>query len=266
MKKNILWVLAAIMSMGILASCSDDDDDYYVYTLNLQKDTQIKYTDKGVWDKAYTTDDLYVDPFSFNHKGYDSYGGYFSGYVAAKTTDSGYFDDMLAHQFDVIAGGGAKGVGSPYVIGYWNSAEEEAPIERSTAICLRKAHGAAKAFTPMSVKICNTSYTYYCMTRGNNYCRKFEEGDYLKITAHGCKSTTSTEETTLDFYLARCEGNTDDWFVNRWTTWDLSALGEIEVLYFTMESTDKGAFGINTPTYFALDELKVNCFSNLNDK
>ena len=114
MKKNILWVLAAIMSMGILASCSDDDDDYYVYTLNLQKDTQIKYTDKGVWDKAYTTDDLYVDPFSFNHKGYDSYGGYFSGYVAAKTTDSGYFDDMLAHQFDVIAGGGAKGVGSPY--------------------------------------------------------------------------------------------------------------------------------------------------------
>ena len=39
MKKNILWVLAAIMSMGILASCSDDDDDYYVYTLNLHKDT-----------------------------------------------------------------------------------------------------------------------------------------------------------------------------------------------------------------------------------
>ena len=62
MKKNILWVLAAIMSMGILASCSDDDDDYYVYTLNLQKDTQIKYTDKGVWDKAYTTDDLTLTP------------------------------------------------------------------------------------------------------------------------------------------------------------------------------------------------------------
>lgn len=259
MKKNLLWALAALLFAGAFSSCSDDSDDPYIYTIDYKRGN-LTYNENQVWDGAYTSEVLYINPFSFAHTGSTEYGGYFTGYVATKSTDKGYYEDMMAHQFDVPAGGSASGIGNPYLVAYWNSSEPaDAELgQRSTIFYVKHAYGTnVETFTPRSVKICNTSYTYYAMSRGNNYCRKFEKGDYLKLTAHGVKETTG--ETTLDFYLARCEGDENNWFVTSWTNWDLSALGEVVAVYFTMESSDVGQFGINTPTYFAMDGLEVSC-------
>ena len=38
---------------------------------------------------------------------------------------------------------------------------------------------------------------------------------------------------------------------------DLSGLGDIKELYFTMDGSDSGQWGLNTPSYFALDCLSV---------
>ena len=45
--------------------------------------------------------------------------------------------------------------------------------------------------------------------------------------------------------------------ISQWTTVDLSPLGNAASLQFTLASSDTGAFGINTPTYFALDNLAL---------
>lgn len=51
----------------------------------------------------------------------------------------------------------------------------------------------------------------------------------------------------------------DDWKLNDTWEWvDLSELGQIASIYFTMESSDTGDYGINTPTYFCLDKLTVS--------
>lgn len=258
MKKNLLWTLAALLFVGTFCSCSDDDDPY-IYTLDYKR-ADLTFNEKQVWTGVFTDEELYINPFSFAHIGYEDYGGYFTGYVATKSTDKGYYTDMLSHQFDVTAGGSASGVGNPYLVAYWNSSEtaETELGQRSTIIYVKHRYGNNPApFIPRSVKICNTSYTYYCMSRGNDYCRKFTQGDYLKLTAHGVKS--EGPETTLDFYLARCEGPEEDWFVTNWTNWDLSPLGSVIAVYFTMESTDVGQYGINTPTYFGFDALEVSC-------
>ena len=38
---------------------------------------------------------------------------------------------------------------------------------------------------------------------------------------------------------------------------DLSSLGDVTGLEFNVASSDVGDFGINTPTYFAMDDLTV---------
>lgn len=256
---NILWALLALVSCGIISSCSDDPDDPYNYTLDYKR-ANLQFNEKQVWADAYTDKALYINPFSFAHSGSPDYGGYFSGYVPARSTDKGYFDNMLAHQFDVTAGGSATGAGNPYLVAYWNSSEtdETSLKDRSTVFYVKHRYGDhVEAFTPRSVKVCNTSYTYFSMSRGNDFCRKFKEGDYFKLVAHGVKETQG--ETTAEFYLARCEGNEEDWFITSWTNWDLSALGEVIAVYFTMESSDNGQFGMNTPAYFAIDRLDVTC-------
>ena len=45
--------------------------------------------------------------------------------------------------------------------------------------------------------------------------------------------------------------------VTNWEKFDLSALGTIASLYFTIESTDIGNWGMNTAAYFCMDKLTV---------
>ena len=45
--------------------------------------------------------------------------------------------------------------------------------------------------------------------------------------------------------------------LNDWTFFDLSSLGEVEKVYFTLNSTDVGAYGMNTAAYFCMDKFQV---------
>ena len=45
--------------------------------------------------------------------------------------------------------------------------------------------------------------------------------------------------------------------LKEWKKVDLTSLGKVKKIVFTMSSTDSGQWGINTPTYFCLDQLKV---------
>jgi len=64
---------------------------------------------------------------------------------------------------------------------------------------------------------------------------------------------------TVDFYLAdyRFDNNSEDYIIDNWTWVDLSLLGDVVGLEFSIDSSDKEAFGINTPAYFAMDNLNA---------
>ena len=49
--------------------------------------------------------------------------------------------------------------------------------------------------------------------------------------------------------------NAQDYIVDDWTWVDLTGLGPIVGLEFTMSSSDVGEFGMNTPSYFAMDNV-----------
>ncbi len=262
-RSYLLPILLLVLTAATFSSCSDDPDDPYVYPLDFDQG-KLQYNADGVWDKAYSDAELYIRPYFFNHMGSPDYGGYFSGFAASKCNDKNYYPDMYAHAFGVMAGSGTAGADDPYLIAYWNNNEgQDTPLaERCCAMYIKFPYGTnVTTFAPQKVKVCNTAYTYYSMLYGDSFAKKFQEGDYLKLIAHGIKATG--EVTTTEFYLANCTGPEDTWFVTSWTDWNLISLGEIDGLYFTMESSDTGQFGINTPTYFALDDFVVRSYTAL---
>lgn len=111
--------------------------------------------------------------------------------------------------------------------------------------------------------ITNNTYAYNSMRDGDQFAKRFggetgNDPDFLRLTIYkflnGVQSTDS-----VNFYLAdfRFVNNTQDYIIKNWTYVNLSALGEADSLFFRMASSDVGDFGINTPTYFCLDNLST---------
>ena len=97
------------------------------------------------------------------------------------------------------------------------------------------------------------------MKNGENYTKKFEQGDWFKLTITGLNADGETTGT-VDFYLAdlRSENESEHYILNEWKWCDLSSLGEVKRLEFTMSSTDNDPqWGMNTPAYFCMDNLGV---------
>lgn len=261
MKKNVLkkifMTVAVILSLGFVA-CSDDDDPIQI-TVKLNQNP-IEYDSDGVWANVDENVSLSTLQYLvFSHQGeMTPWGLSWFGFSPARCSDT--TGELLDNQFNVPTGGGMDGVGTPYLICSWNTQENESTDldTRSCRIYYSEVEGGEKrAFTPKNVYVCNTSYVYHRLTQGDTWSRKFEQGDTFVLTAHGVKADGS--ETSADFYLADCRNeNPDEWIiVNKWSLFDLSSLGEVTDIYFTMVSTDNGNWGMNTPAFFALDWLTI---------
>jgi hypothetical protein len=64
----------------------------------------------------------------------------------------------------------------------------------------------------------------------------------------------------VDFYLAdyRFADSNDDYIVDSWRQVDLSSLGHATRVTFALSSSDVGMFGMNTPAYFAVDQIVLD--------
>jgi hypothetical protein len=112
-----------------------------------------------------------------------------------------------------------------------------------------------------SMKICNVTYSALSMSKGDDFAKKFggEDGnypDFLKLEIFGLDVSGHVLDS-LSFYLAdyRFTDNSQDYIVKKWTKVDLTKLGAINQLAFRFESSDNSVWGINTPTYFCMDDL-----------
>lgn len=121
----------------------------------------------------------------------------------------------------------------------------------------------------LSIDLTNTTYAYLSMKDGDAYAKQFgssndangdddgtngEDFFYVRIFNH---DAAGNKTDSLDFYLAdfRFVDNSDDYIVDTWTNVDLSSFNNVNYLTFSFNSSDVGSFGINTPLYFAMDNL-----------
>lgn len=120
-----------------------------------------------------------------------------------------------------------------------------------------------------SIDLTNTTYTALSMRDGDAYGKQFgspnnADGDpdgtngedWFRVSIIGFDMDTVATDTVV-FYLAdyRFADNNDDYILNTWETVDISSLGTVRFIEFELESSDNGDFGMNTPAYFAFDNL-----------
>ena len=117
--------------------------------------------------------------------------------------------------------------------------------------------------TISSVYFTNNAYAYHSMLNGDTFAKKFggatsNDADWFKLTITG-KNAGGSVAGEVEFYLAdyRFANNNEDYIVDSWTPIDLSGLGEVRSIEFALSSSDTGQFGMNTPAYFAMDNLVV---------
>jgi len=102
--------------------------------------------------------------------------------------------------------------------------------------------------------ITNSSYAYSSMTNGDGVAKKFEKGDWFKLTITGY-NVTGEVTGTKEFYLADLRNEETAYIINDWRYVDLSGLGKVAKLGFEMSSSDNGDYGMNTPAYFCFDNF-----------
>ncbi|MBW2423166.1 MAG: DUF4465 domain-containing protein [Deltaproteobacteria bacterium] len=188
----------------------------------------------------------YLDPPS-SPGGFTSSGvvfendGAFSGFSASTTTDA--TTPGFLNQYSNITGSGVGG-SATFGVAYADASivlPEEAVV--------------------VGAWLTNTTYAALSMRDGDAFAKKFggddgSEADYFRLLVEGIDasdSSTGTAELMLaDF---RFDDPAEDFILDEWVFLDLSGLGPARSLRFSWESSDLGEFGINTPTYVAIDDL-----------
>lgn len=109
--------------------------------------------------------------------------------------------------------------------------------------------------------VTNGTYAANSMRDGDMFAKKFggvsgNDPDFFKLTIRGWFGGQVITDS-VEFYLAdyRFSNNAQDYIVMDWQWVDLSALGNVDSLQFTLSSSDVGSFGINTPLFFCLDNI-----------
>ena len=270
--KKIFTLFAAV---ALTASAAMAD----VITLDLNKPINpatLEYNENGIWTECYNDADYTWMEFGDENGEFllshliggegSSWGGYYwDGFcpaIGGDITDygqSGSSDGWTTKYGGCMAGGGCvinedgtvtADPAQPYIVGYWGSWSEDP----TNQVMYVDSEGNT-TFKPAGVYVCNHPWPYYGCEHGDGFGRAFEEGDYFELIAHGVDAE-GNEATTSIKLVEFTNGELKA--LNDWTFFDLSSLGEVESVYFTLNSTDTGDYGMNTSAYFCMDKFQVN--------
>jgi hypothetical protein len=217
----------------------------FTLSVNLPKaDSLYLGTDRSQLDDVYEMyyiDPFEMDPFVLTHSFSD--WGFGMGFTYSSLTDTitpGYTNNSA------ITG---KGV-STNAYFTANTGGEFLDIPAEITFKDGKAYKAKECY------VTNSTYAYRAIKDHNDgngeyaMVKQWGEDDWFKLTITGYNGSTETGQ--IDFLLA--DGMN---IVNTWQKIDLSSLGEVTSISFSLSSTDNGSWGMNTPSYFCLDQLTV---------
>jgi len=177
---------------------------------------------------------------------YDTaWGGFWeSGWAYSNMKDtvtSGFFN-----MHSVYAGGG------------FNNSDNFAVGTQGSVVHLT---GAAIGKVVGGFYISNTTYAALSMKDGDFSGKKFggttgDDPDWFKLTINAYYNNILKADS-VEFYLAdyRFADNQLDYIVKSWQWVDLSPLGNVDSLMFTLTSSDNGTWGMNTPAFYCVDNF-----------
>lgn len=231
-KKYLFVILAAVVAVG----CNVDEDSHDSSVITVVEQFEAPMAADETYLYGYRSDNLEFQHFV------DAEYGYWGGFAQAASYDMA--DGTYLNQYSVYNTAAASG--DSYLLYYYDSYNAPCDI-----LC---RHDAEYAFS--SVRLNLTTYTYKSITEEdvNTFARAFTDGDYLKVTFTAlCEDMTAG--ASVDCYVVDYRDG-KRYAATNWDLFDLSALhGNIHALRVTIDTTDVGEWGANTPLYICLDDL-----------
>jgi len=196
-------------------------------TLAPGQSVSVPWTSQGVsFDNTFAIDDS--SGFTYS---------YWLGFAYSNVVNT--TDPAFENQYASFPGGGAGS--STYAVAYADGAAIALPAPA----------------TVTGFQIANTTYAALTMKNGDAYgfSPPLPPGGWFATTATGKLAATVTGSAT--FFLADLRGVSPSGILSTWSWFDLTPLGVVDRIEFSFDGSDKGSFGLNTPAYFALDNLTV---------
>lgn len=240
MKKYFYLLSAMLMMTATFTSCGDDDDVITENTkvLTFEGDEFTALIDNPQYGGAliYSADEYkWTDTGNTELSGeclkadWTQWGmgyGWSNGLAISNYVDNNTANGDNNHQLAVPVSNGS----SNFAIVFGDNST------------LTFADGQSHVIKGMQV--INTTYALYSSWGGI----KAGLGDGYKFAV----TVTADNGATKEIVLAE-----DNTAIEDWTNVDLSSLGAVKSLTFTFNGTDSGDWGLNTPAYFAIDNVVV---------
>lgn len=234
-------LLSLLVSASCYSSNAQTTATFESLTLPKADTAYINYSSYGS-DVGFSDGLAYFPCVYDTSFGYEFWAG---GFAYSNMTDSITSGFMNQYSAKTAKGFAAS---SNYVVAYGQE-----NIVRLT--------GTATGKSMLGFYITNSTYAYNSMRSGDGFSKKFNatDKDYFRLDIFAYRKDTLGKDS-VSFYLAdfRNTDSTKNYIVRDWQWVDLAKIGKADSLYFRLQSTDNGSFGMNTPAYFCMDNFMTN--------
>ncbi len=239
--------------------------------------TDITLNENGVWDGSDGKGGFSIEGLTFNnvYKDDPEWGIYFDGgfnisnnidmktagvanqysvYDTNGYSNGGFYisnkNDMQTagwtNQYSVYNTSGANGSKNFAVVHYSTYASADGS---NSSFELDKTPSRIK-----SVKVNNSTYAYLSLKNGDGFAQPMSDGGWFKVIFTGALNGKTT--SSVEFFLADYRDG-KEFICSNWTEVDLTALGVVDQVKITFDGSDKGDYGLNTPTYVCIDDIEI---------
>lgn len=218
-----------------------------IVTIGIATFDDVALGSNGYWQGESGDNEMFSGGWIFTNYYMPEYS-FWGGFTASNHTDM--TQSGLNAQYTAATGGGYEGsaqYGVAYAMGYGIPTDIYAVD--------------GQAHTVSGFYVTNNLWAYQNMLYGDATATAFggasgNDPDWFKLTATG-KNASGQTVGTVDFYLAdyRFDNSSEDYILNTWEWFDLSSLGAVHTISFSMSSSKNDAGGMITPAYFCIENF-----------
>jgi len=238
MKTSKVFLSAIALSFIFLVSCQREIE-VEIQRISFEN---VMLNSNGY--QNYFPDGLILSDVDFSNYFENSSYTFWSGFSVSNNTDK--TTEGMDNQYSVYGNGGVGGSEKFAIVydGWYDGATFEKPFCKFPA---------GQEFKFKGLWINNATYVVLDVKNGSAFTKKFTDGDWFKIIITGYNSA-GNKTAAVEFYLADFR-NGKNFICSDWTFVNLSVLGKVNKLGFAFDSSDKGAYGVNTPQYACIDDV-----------
>lgn len=238
MKKSYIFAIALIASSTVFAQDSNDSLTFESFDLETNQ----------FYNGSDEAGSIVINDITLSNT-YNSNWSSWNGFAISKVQDN--LTAGFGNQYASFANSGADN-SEKYAVFYLNGMIEFNQYRHVNQL-----------------SVTNTTYAALSMRDGDSFTKAFgsplgidgtpdgtEGKDWLKLQIIGLDEDDFALTDTIEFYLAdyRFDNDEDDYIIDTWKEITLESF-VAKKIKFVLSSSDNGQWGMNTPAYFALDNL-----------